>query len=157
MHPNPLYGNVYFDSCAFDGGNVQEQEASIKARELYEECGHEVEILHSVAKEIDYPSTPKWVKDIAQSLIYTIEVELTVLDQAQLADIEQIIVGNGSLEKMKSDCRHVFEAQKNGRYFVTTDNRLLKKADHICSKYNLFIVKPSQFLETLECFIEKRT
>lgn len=157
MNPNPFYGNVYFDSCAFDGGDEQEQAASIESRELYEEHGHGVEIVHSVAKEIDYPSTPQWVKDIAQGLIYTIEVDLTAPEQEQLADIEKIIVGNGSLDKMQSDCRHVFEAQKYGRYFVTTDKRLLKKAGQIRPKYNLYIIKPSEFLETVERYVEERT
>jgi predicted nucleic acid-binding protein len=156
MNPNPFYGNVYFDSCAFDGGNEQEKNASIRSRELYGESGREVEIVHSVAKEIDYPKTPQWVKGIAEDSISTIEVELTVSEREQLADIEAIIVGNGSLEKMTSDCRHIFEAQKYGRYFVTTDKRLLKKAGQICSKYNLYIVKPSEFLETIENVVVKK-
>jgi len=156
MNPDPFYGNIFFDSCALDGGNEDEQEASIDARELYEKHGHEVEIVHSVAKEIDYPNTPNWVKDIASGLVYTIEVILTQPELAQLQDIESIIVGNGSLEKMKDDCRHVFEAQKYGRYFVTTDKRILKKAAQIRSKYNLYIVKPTEFLETLEHYIEQK-
>jgi hypothetical protein len=39
MSPNPFYQPVYFDSCAFDGGDESEQQASIEARELFEENG----------------------------------------------------------------------------------------------------------------------
>ncbi len=39
MSPNPFYLPVYFDSCAFDGGDESEQQASIEARELFEENG----------------------------------------------------------------------------------------------------------------------
>ncbi len=57
---------------------------------------------------------------------------------------------------MRSDCRHIFEAQKYGRYFVTTDIRLLKKSPEIKSNFNLHIVKPSEFLAILGHYIEQK-
>ena len=57
MSPNPFYQPVYFDSCAFDGGDELEQQASIEARELFEENGGNINIVHSVMKEIEYPNT----------------------------------------------------------------------------------------------------
>ena len=67
--PNPFYGPVYFDSCAFDGGNEEEQKASNDARKLFKEIGSDVKIVHSVKKEIEYPNTPQWVKNEANRLI----------------------------------------------------------------------------------------
>ena len=156
LNPDPFYGNVYFDSCAFDGGSEDEQAASIEARDLFQEHGRNIEFVHSVAKEIDYQNTPQWVKDEALELIYTIEVELTQQEETLLERVEKLVVGNGSLEKMRSDCRHIFEAQKYGRYFVTTDNRLLKKSSQIKSNFNLYVVEPSDFLETLEHYVEQK-
>jgi hypothetical protein len=157
LNPDPFYGSVYFDSCAFDGGNVLEQEASLKARELFEGNERYIEILHSVVKEIDFPNTPQWVKSEATDLIYTIEVELTQLELERLRQVENLVVGNGSIDKMRSDCRHIFEAQKYGRYFITTDKRILKKAGEIKSNFGLCVIKPSEFLETLEYCVANRT
>jgi ribosomal protein S8 len=151
MSPNPFYHPVYFDSCAFDGGDESERQASIEARELFEENGGNINIVHSVMKEIEYPNTPQWVKDIANNSIFTIEVQLTSQEDAELKVVETIIVGNGNLEKRKSDCRHIFEAQKYGRYFVTTDNGILKHGNAIKKKFStLSIVKPSEFLEIVK-------
>ncbi len=151
MSPNPFYQPVYFDSCAFDGGDESEQQASIEARELFEENGGNINIVHSVMKEIEYPNTPQWVKDIANNSIFTIEVQLTPQEDAELKVVETIIVGNGNLEKRKADCRHIFEAQKYGRYFVTTDNGILKHGKAIKKRFStLFIVKPSEFLEIVK-------
>lgn len=151
MPPNPFYQPVYFDSCAFDGGDENEQKASIEAREIFEVNGGNINIVHSVMKEIEYPNTPQWVKDMANNSIYTIEVQLTPQEQAELKDVETIIVGNGNLEKRKADCRHVFEALKYGRYFVTTDKGIFKHAEAIKKRFStLFIVKPSEFLEIVK-------
>ena len=134
MFPDPFYQPVYFDSCAFDGGNEKEQQASIKARKLFEKKGGDIKIVHSVMKEIEYNSTPQWVKDIANNSIYTIEEQLTQQEEAELKDVETIIVGNGKLKTKKADCRHVFEAQKYGRYFVTIDKGILKHSNAIKKK-----------------------
>ena len=45
------------------------------------------------------------------------------------------------------DARHVFETQKYGSYFVTTDARLLKRAEEIKTECGVDILRPSQFLE----------
>lgn len=151
MSPDPFYHPVYFDSCAFDGGGETEEQASLEARELFEKNDGLINIVHSVMKEIEFPNTPQWVKDIANNSIYTIEVNLTPQEEQELKDVEAIIVGNGKLEARKADCRHVFEAQKYGRYFVTTDNGILKRSDAIKKKFGtLFIIKPTEFLEIVK-------
>jgi len=149
--PNPIYGSVFFDSCAFDGGNEQEQTASNEARSLFTDMGGDIKIVHSVKKEIDYPKTPQSVKDEANQLIHTIEVQHTAEEATELNGVQKIIVGNGSFEKREADCRHVFEAIKYGRYFVTTDNGILSHSSEILNRFStLFIVKPSEFLSIVK-------
>ena len=55
MYLNPFDSNIYFDSCSFDGGSKEEQASSVKCRQILEESGNKVQILHSVQKEIDFP------------------------------------------------------------------------------------------------------
>jgi hypothetical protein len=69
MYLNPFDSNIYFDSCAFDGGSEEEQALSVKCRQILEESGNKVQILHSVQKEVDFPNTPSWVKNEVMSSI----------------------------------------------------------------------------------------
>lgn len=154
MLPNPFYQSVYFDSCAFDGGDEAEQHASIEVMELFEKNEGRINLVHSVKKEIDFSKTPQWVKDIANGTIHTIKVQLTPQEERELRDIESILVGSGNLEKRKADCMHVFEAQKYGRYFVTTDKDILKHRDAIKRRFGtLFIIRPTEFLEIVKQYI----
>lgn len=155
MAPNPFLQPAFFDSCAFDGGDKNEQAASFEVRALFEKNGGLINILHSVKKEVDYPATPQWVKDIAREYLYTLEVPLNSQEQKDLHDIESIVVGDGNLEKRRADCRHVFEAQKYGRYFVTTDKGILKHSGALKVRLStLFVVAPSAFLEIVKQHIE---
>jgi len=146
---------AFFDSCAFDGGDFSEQEASNKIRDLFDKHRGIINILHSVQKEINYENTPPWVRKLAATYIGTLKVPLTLEEKSVLGDIETIIVGNGIRENRLADCRHVFEAQKHGRYFVTTDNGILKHSRAIKRRLStLFIVKPTQFLEIVRDDVE---
>jgi len=139
---------VFFDSCAFDGGDIGEQRASIEIRDLFDVHDGEFIILHSVQKELNFQKTPCWVVKLANTYVGTLEVSLTPDEQAVLSDVEGIIVGNGILENHQSDCRHVFEAQKHGRYFVTTDNGILKRSKALERRLTtLFVVRPTEFLQ----------
>ncbi|MBW1644399.1 MAG: hypothetical protein JRJ76_16345 [Deltaproteobacteria bacterium] len=77
-----------------------------------------IQIAHSTQKEIDHPNTPDWVKRQALNLIYTIPVHLTDSELRKLREIEAILAGNGKVENILHDAKHVFEAQKYGsNYF----------------------------------------
>lgn len=149
--PDPFYNPVYFDSCAFDGGSEQEQAASIEARTLFTENGGDIKIVHSVKKEIEFPNTPQWVKDEANELINTIETQQTENEDEELREVQRIIVGNGILKAREADCMHVAQAVKYGRFFVTTDNGILKHSTEILDRFSsLFIIKPSEFLNIVK-------
>ena len=149
MFLKPFKSNIYFDSCAFDGGSQEEQNSSIECRQILEQSGNKIQILHSVQNDIDYPKTPSWVKREAMSSVFTKETALEADELKKLKDIERIVVGNGNLEKRKPDCRHVFEAIRYGDYFITTDNGILKHSDIIFKKYHVYIMKPSELLKII--------
>jgi hypothetical protein len=67
----------------------------------------------------------------------------------RLHRIEAILAGNGKVENIAQDARHIFEAQKYGSYFITTDARLLKRAAQIRLELSVTILKPSDFLEVV--------
>jgi predicted nucleic acid-binding protein len=146
MAIDPLITNTLIDSCAFDPKYEPESTASLEIFRLSEKTDLIIEIAHSTQKEIEHPNTPKWVKDKAKELIYTIQVQLTPNEKAVLRDIENILAGNGKVENIAQDARHVFEAQKYGSYFITTDDRILRRADALRRRAGVEVVRPSEFL-----------
>ena len=65
--------------------------------------------------------------------------------------ILDILTGNGKRENMEKDTEHFFEACKYGSYFITTDQRILKKSN---SLYNIGIscriMLPSEFYKVVK-------
>jgi predicted DNA-binding protein (UPF0278 family) len=152
---NPYDDFIFFDSCAFDGGNLHEQDASNKARRILEMNGKRVTLMHSVVSEIRHPNTPHWLQKIEPESFQTVRLNLSDQEMETLNEIERVIVGNGNVEKRKADCSHVFEAQKYGGCFVTTDEGIYKHAIEIKQKYGLNIVKPTAFLKLVIEYSEK--
>jgi hypothetical protein len=142
----PSITNNFLDSCAFDPKYAPEDKASVELFDLYKKDKLLLQIAHSTQKEIEHPNTPAWVKAKAQNLIYTIQVQLTPNELAILRKIEAILAGNGKIENISQDARHVFEAQKYGSYFITTDARILDRAEALRKSCGVLIVKPSEFL-----------
>ena len=64
--------------------------------------------------------------------------------------ILKILAGNGKPENMVRDAEHVFEADKYSSYFVTTDERLLKKKEELKDVVSLHILKPNELLEIID-------
>ena len=152
---NPLISNCFIDSCAFDPKYSPEGEASTKIFGLHRDGELLIQIVHSTQKEIYHPNTPAWVKGEALNLIYTIPVQLTAGEVRKLREIEAILAGNGKIENIVQDARHIFEAQKYGSYFITTDSRILDRASKLRSATNVAIVKPSQFLNMVKRYQEE--
>lgn len=143
---NPWLTNNLIDSCAFDPKYAPEDAASIEIFEFRREKDLPLVIAHSTLKEIEHPNTPSWVKDEAQALIYSLRVQLTADELKILRKIESILAGNGKVENIAQDARHIFEAQKYGSYFITTDSRILKRADALRNEVSVMVLKPSEFL-----------
>jgi hypothetical protein len=135
-YPNPKIGLVHLDSCAFDPKYHPEDEASKKIFQLYDNNEINLLIAHSTMKEIDHPNTPDWVKNQALIQIFTINTALTKSEETRKNKIASILRGNSKTDKHQQDADHIFEASKyGGRYFVTTDKRILNKKN----KYGRFV------------------
>ena len=142
------------DSCAFDPKYQPEDKSAEEIFYLFE---NSLEISHSVQKEIDHPNTPDWVKRRANRLAFTLPTDFTEDEKRTLCQIEITLAGQGNIENIRQDARHIFEAQKHGHYFVTTDKRILERRDDlyaICS-CSLSVVKPSELWKLVEKYAER--
>jgi hypothetical protein len=158
MPMNPWITNSFLDSCAFDPKYHPEDQAATELFRLHQVEGLGIRLAHSNQKEVDHLNTPAWVKRKAAGLIYTTQVTLTPDERSRLGKIHAILTGSGKPENVEDDARHIFEAQKYGSYFVTTDERPLKRADEIRTECGVEILRPSQFLELVRSHVrpEKR-
>lgn len=135
------------DSCAFDPKYDPEDKAAYTLHKLKKEGVINLEIAHSTLKEIDHPNTPRWVKMLALRMIFTIETNLTRQEKDLIKKIEKILAGNGKIENIKEDARHIFECQKYGYDFITTDNGILNKRKQIQKALGTTkIFKPSELV-----------
>lgn len=155
MPANPLINNKFIDSCAFDPKYEPEDRASIEIFKLSQEGKILIKIAHSTQKELEHPNTPAWVKHEAHKLIYTIKVPLIANEESKLREIETILAGNGKVENILQDARHIFEAQKYGSYFITTDARILNRAQALRLSCGVTILKPSDFLSLVTHYLNK--
>jgi len=146
MAISPWRTNNFVDSCAFDPKYDPEDKAAIEIFRLHREKELDIIIAHSTQKEIEHPNTPSWVKKEAVGLINTKNISLNPEEKAFLQNIERTLAGSGKRGNILQDARHIFEAQKYGSYFVTTDDRLLKKAHKIQKICRVKILLPSEFL-----------
>ena len=151
-HLDPRIVNIFLDSCAFDPKYSPEDKAALTLFQRAENGDFLLHIAHSIQKEIEHPNTPHWVKQKANSFIYTIETSLTEGERKIKARILQVLAGNGKPENVSQDAQHVYEAAKCGSYFVTTDGRILQKKRELCSACDVDIVTPSELLEILRTY-----
>jgi hypothetical protein len=156
MAVSPLIVNNFIDSCAFDPKYEPETSSSLEILKLSGETHFLLQIAHSTQDEIDHPNTPDWVKHQAQWLIYTIKGPLSPSEKTLLSDIETILAGKGKAESIRHDACHVFEPQKYGRYFITTDERILSRAQSLEGRCSITVLKPSEFLALVRNDIAKK-
>ena len=147
---NPMISNIFIDSCAFDPKYHPEEQSSLKLFGLYREGKINLIIAHSNQKEIDHPKTPSWAKAEANAMIFSIKTSLTTEELQRKTRIHQLLTGNGKPENYEKDSAHIFEASKYGSYFVTTDERILKRRNELARVCILSIIMPSQLIETIE-------
>ena len=150
---NPWLCNNFVDSCAFDPKYDPEDKAALEIFRLHEENDLLLVTAHSTQKEIDHPNTPLWVKREAGGLLLTIDTSLTQQERILIHKIEGTLAGNGNRESFIQDARHIFESQKYGGYFITTDKRLIKKRDEIRKFCAANILLPSEFLALVQANI----
>lgn len=64
--------------------------------------------------------------------------------------IHDVLTGRGNPEKYADDASHVFYAQRDGSFFITTDKRILQKANELKRICKVEILLPSELLELLD-------
>jgi hypothetical protein len=146
MAANGLYTNSMIDSCAFDTKFEPEASASSEILALADDGKFQLIIAHSTQKEIDHRNTPAEVKKRATERIFSWPVSLTKDEQRIRSEIHRILTGNGKPENVREDSEHVFEAQKYGGHFITTDGRILDRANDLEALCGICVLKPSAFL-----------
>lgn len=143
---NPWITNSFLDTCAFDPKYEPEVSSAFEIFRLHEQQNLPIVLAHSVTKEIEHPNTPSWVKRKAQQQIFTLQVGLNPEEVERKDKIHAILTGNGDRAKHAQDASHIFEAQKYGSCFITTDRRILTKAPEIQRFCPICILRPSAFL-----------
>jgi hypothetical protein len=97
---NPWITNSFLDTCAFDPKYDPETSAAIEIFRLHSEEGLPLVLAHTVAKEIEHPNTPRWVKQEARNQIFSVPVPLTPPEQAKKSRIHTVLTGNGKPRKI---------------------------------------------------------
>lgn len=150
MAVDPGITNNFLHSCAFDPKYAPVDKASVELIELYKKDNLPSSDCTFDAERNRLSEYPPCVKAEAQVLIYTIPVQLTPNEVSLLRKIETILAGNGKVENIIQDARHVFEAQRYGSYFITTDAGILDRAKPLRETCGVLIVKPSGILALLK-------
>jgi hypothetical protein len=101
-----------------------------------------------VRAEIEHPQTPSHVKEVGLSQIFTIGVELNSDEQRRKRIITAELQGNAKPGKHEADADHLFEAAKYGGFFITEDERILKRAGRLSEA-----LPPSLCVVTLADFL----
>lgn len=154
MGANPLYTNSMIDSCAFDPKFEPEASASSEILALADHGKFQLMVAHSTQKEIDHRNTPAEVKKRATERAFSKPVDLTDDEQRIRSEIHRILTGNGKPENVREDSEHVFEAQKYGGHFITTDRRILDRASELEALCGICVLKPSEFLAKAKSLLE---
>jgi hypothetical protein len=143
---DPRRANSFLDSCAFDPKYAPEHQAAQDIKVIGDRGEVGLLLTHSNQKELEHPNTPEDVKRAARAMIFTVETDLTPVEQRRRTAIHRVLTGNGKPEKYEADARHVFEAGKYCGYFITTDQRILDKRGDLSGVCAATIVTPSEWL-----------
>ncbi|MGA7562575.1 MAG: type II toxin-antitoxin system VapC family toxin [Desulfobaccales bacterium] len=144
---NPLFVNSLIDANIVDQIAAGTWEPIRRILEL--QGANEIQLIipHSVLTELLRPTTPAGIRAAAQDLIFTIPVGLTVGERKERDRLLQLARGNAKLRNIEHDLLHVAEAAKYGGYFITLDERLLKRAAVISGVIGVEVVTPERFIE----------
>jgi predicted nucleic acid-binding protein len=144
---NPLYVNNLIDANFVDHIAGKSWEPIRHILELYAAGEIQLIIPHSVLTELLSHRTPAAVRAVAQEFIFTIPTSLTVAERIQRDRLLQRAKGNAELKNIAADLSHVAEASKYGGYFITLDERLLKRAAVISDMVGVEVVTPEHFIK----------
>ena len=99
---------------------------------------------HSVEAEVDKASTPPHVRKAAATLLRSISVGLSVVEEADMAAFTTSLAGAKKPENIVPDLKHAWEASKYGRFLISLDHDLLSRAAAVQKWNGLRILRPSE-------------
>ncbi len=102
-----------------------------------------------VRVEVQDPRTPSHVREPVLAKIFTRETGLTAQEVDVRAGIEAVLQGNAKPGRHAADARHLAEAAKYCGYFITHDERILKRSHGLGS-----LLPPSLNVVTLVEFLQ---
>jgi hypothetical protein len=107
---------------------------------------------HGVRREAEDPRTPDLVGDAILSKIFTIPTSLTPQERNTRSRIEATVQGSARPGKHAADAQHLAEAAKYCGYFITHDDRVLKRSKGLRDTLppSLNVVTLAQFLEIFD-------
>ena len=129
---DPRIGNIHLDANALDRDGSTRDKLVNRLLELQEAEEIKITIPGSVRTETAHPHTPSRVNSVMSQQIFTLPVNRTQKEQAELDQIRLVLRGNALSGKHDADAEHLFEASKyGGRYFITHDRRMLNNAAQV--------------------------
>ncbi len=151
---DPRYFNSLIDANVLDQLGGPDDAVVDQILALAEDCKVSLMLPHSVKAEIEHPNTPADVKQRALPFIYTEPVSLTAAEVQRHQQVRDLVRGNAKPGKHDRDADHMVEAAKYGGYFITRDQRLIRKRSEITRVLGqgFAIVTPMEFLEMYQQF-----
>lgn len=143
---DPRICNVSIDANALDRDGSPRDALVERLLALYEAGTVNLIVPKGVRLEIANPNTPAHVQDAAPK-IFTIAVGLNTDERRRKQIITAELQGNARSGKHEADADHLFEAAKYGGYFITHDDRILKRAGRLGD-----VLPPSLTVVTLADF-----
>ena len=146
---DPRRVNVTIDANALDKDGTTRDAMVDRMLQLRQAGKFNFVIPAGVRREVEHPRTPQSVKDAVLPEIFTIPAGLNSQEQEFRRKLAAVLQGNAAPGKHAADAYHLAEASKYGGYFITHDERILKKSGDLQS-----LLPPSLQIVTLERFLE---
>lgn len=134
--------NLFFDSMIV---NLAASRADADVETLLESSHVQCLLPYSVLAEATRPGVPAPIRSATARFLYTIMAPLTVPERADAAAFLATNQRQSLARNITADLTHVWEAAKyGGRFFITLDRRLTKRADAIYRHKGLWLMTPAE-------------
>jgi len=152
---NPFVGNIHFDANIADHIKALDRSAVVRILQLNEEGDINLIVPQSVRQELLRSATPSVVRSVAFEHIFTMS-PLTSEEQAEQRTFIEALRGDAKPENIDCDLKHVWDAAKHGgRFFLTVDRRLLKRADKIFEHKLICVLTPEDFVTQIDAALAR--
>jgi hypothetical protein len=125
---DPRICNVAIDANSLDRLDADRAAGVDRLLELRDAARITLIVPKGVRLEFQHPATPRPVREAGSSQLFTVSVGLNPEELRQRCEIERELQGNAKPCKHRADADHLFEAAKYCGYFITHDDRILRRA-----------------------------